>query len=73
MSRGFKAVIDRTGAILLGSSGVCDAHADFDEQLSSVEECRPKFVITDRYRVGGAVALARELMRRQGIPASPLP
>jgi putative mRNA 3-end processing factor len=48
-------------------------HADFDELLNYVQESRPRFVITDRYRVGGAAALAREIMRRLGIPSSPMP
>jgi putative mRNA 3-end processing factor len=48
-------------------------HADFDELLTYVRESHPRFVITDRYRVGGAVALAREITKRLGIPASPMP
>lgn len=48
-------------------------HADFDELIAYVEESQPKFVITDNYRIGDAAALAREIQRRLGIRASPMP
>lgn len=48
-------------------------HSDFYGLLRYVEECRPKMVFTDNYRFGDAVALAREIHRRLGIPAKPLP
>jgi putative mRNA 3-end processing factor len=48
-------------------------HSDFDELLTYVEESHPKFVVTDNYRVGDAVTLAREIQKRLGIQASPMP
>ncbi|HKZ93741.1 MAG TPA: MBL fold metallo-hydrolase [Candidatus Bathyarchaeia archaeon] len=48
-------------------------HADFKELLQYVSESRPKLVITDNYRVGDAVGLAREIEKRLGIPAKALP
>jgi len=48
-------------------------HSDFHGLLRYVEESRPKMVFTDNYRSGDAVALAKEIQRRLGIPAKPLP
>jgi putative mRNA 3-end processing factor len=48
-------------------------HSDFTELLRYVEESNPKLVVTDNYRFGDAVALAREIQRRLSIPAKPLP
>jgi putative mRNA 3-end processing factor len=48
-------------------------HSDFDELITYVEESHPKFVVTDNYRVGDAVTLAREIRRRLGIQASAMP
>ena len=48
-------------------------HADFEGLLAYVEECKPKLVITDNYRVGYGSVLAEEIRRRLGIPAFALP
>ena len=48
-------------------------HADFDDLLSYVEECEPKIVITDNYRVGEAETLAREISRKLKIKAVAMP
>lgn len=48
-------------------------HADFKELLQYVSESKPKLVITDNYRQGDAVVLAREIEKRLGIPAKALP
>ncbi|UCE29749.1 MAG: exonuclease [Candidatus Bathyarchaeota archaeon] len=48
-------------------------HSDFNGLLRYVEESRPKMVITDNYRSGDAVALAKEIRKRFSIPARPLP
>jgi len=48
-------------------------HSDFKELLQYVSESKPKLVITDNYRVGGARVLAREIEKRLGIPAKALP
>lgn len=48
-------------------------HADFKELLQYVSESRPKMVITDNYRAGDAVVLAREIEKRLGIPAMASP
>lgn len=48
-------------------------HSDFTELLRYVGESNPKFVVTDNYRGGAAVALAKEIQRRLNIPAKPLP
>ncbi len=48
-------------------------HADFNELLQYVSESKPRLVITDNYRTGEAVALAREIEKRLGIPAKPSP
>jgi len=48
-------------------------HSDFNGLLQYVSECEPRMVITDNHRVGDAFALAKEIQRRLGIPAMPLP
>jgi putative mRNA 3-end processing factor len=48
-------------------------HSDFNGLLRYVEECKPKQVITDNYRIGDACVLAKEIQKRLGIPAKPLP
>ena len=48
-------------------------HSDFYGLLKYVEECGPKLVFTDNYRSGDAVALAKEIQKRFGIQAEPLP
>jgi len=48
-------------------------HADFHELLQYVSESKPKLVITDNYRAGDAVGLAREIEKRLGIPAKASP
>jgi putative mRNA 3-end processing factor len=48
-------------------------HADFDGLMEYVEQSRPKYVVTDNFRVGDAPSLAREIRKRFGIRAEPLP
>lgn len=48
-------------------------HSDFEELIRYVNESKPRLVITDNYRAGDAQALAREIRRRLGIPAQPMP
>ena len=48
-------------------------HADFDELLQYVGLSKPKRVITDNQRGGDAITLAKEITKRFGIPAEPLP
>ena len=48
-------------------------HTDFDGLMQYVEQSRPKYVITDNFRVGDAPSLAREIRKRFGIRAEPLP
>jgi putative mRNA 3-end processing factor len=48
-------------------------HSDFRGLIRYVKESKPKLVITDNYRVGAAVALAREIQKQLNIPAKPLP
>lgn len=48
-------------------------HSDFDGLIQYVRESGPKLVITDDYRVGDAVRLAREIESRVGIRAIPMP
>jgi len=59
----------RKGEYIVGLSD----HADFRGLLAYVEECRPKLVITDNYRMGSGAVLAEEIRRRLGIPAFPMP
>jgi putative mRNA 3-end processing factor len=48
-------------------------HADFDGLMEYVEQSKPKYVVTDNFRVGDAPSLAREIRKRFGIHAEPLP
>lgn len=48
-------------------------HADFDDLIQYVEISRPKLVITDNKRGGDAVSLAKEITKKFGIPAKPMP
>jgi len=48
-------------------------HSDFNELIRYVKESKPKLVITDNYRAGDAVTLAREIQKQLNIPARPLP
>ncbi|RLI12922.1 hypothetical protein DRO33_02010 [Candidatus Bathyarchaeota archaeon] len=48
-------------------------HADFEGLLAYVEECGPKLVITDNYRMGSGAILAEEIRRRLGVPAFAMP
>ena len=59
----------RKGEYVVGLSD----HADFEGLLAYVEECRPKLVITDNYRMGSGAILAEEIRRRLGIPAVAMP
>ncbi|MCD6412023.1 MAG: hypothetical protein J7L20_06350 [Thermoplasmata archaeon] len=48
-------------------------HSDFNGLLKYVELSDPEIVITDNYRVGDATSLAREIRKRFGIKAIPMP
>ena len=48
-------------------------HSDFEQLMEYVEVSDPECVITDDFRVGDAKALAREIRRRLGKPAWPMP
>jgi len=48
-------------------------HSDFEGLMEYVEKSKPKFVITDGYRVGDAEALAAQIGTRLGIPAQAMP
>jgi putative mRNA 3-end processing factor len=48
-------------------------HSDFDGLIEYVRRCRPKLVITDNFRAGHAKAFAKEIRKRFGISAFPLP
>jgi putative mRNA 3-end processing factor len=48
-------------------------HSDFDGLMEYVRRSKPKFVVTDNFRVGYAETLAREIRRRFGIGAVALP
>ena len=48
-------------------------HSDFNGLLEYVRRCKPKRVVTDNYRVSHGATLAREIGRRLGIPAIPMP
>ncbi|MGB9777883.1 MAG: hypothetical protein ACPLW8_00620 [Candidatus Bathyarchaeales archaeon] len=48
-------------------------HSDFDGLMEYVRRSKPKFVITDNFRVGYAETLAREIRKRFGIGAVALP
>jgi len=48
-------------------------HSDFDGLMEYVRRSKPKFVITDNFRVGHAETLAKEIRKRYGISAVALP
>ncbi len=48
-------------------------HSDFWGLLEYVRRSKPKLVITDNYRAGDAVALAKNVKKRLGIEAKALP
>ncbi len=48
-------------------------HADFDGLMEYVRLSKPRYVITDNFRVGDAPSLAREIKKRFGIRAQPMP
>ncbi len=48
-------------------------HSDFEGLIRYVRESKPKLVITDNYRAGDAVVLAKEIQKQLNIPAKPLP
>ncbi|MEM3699511.1 MAG: MBL fold metallo-hydrolase [Candidatus Bathyarchaeia archaeon] len=48
-------------------------HSDFDGLMEYVRRSKPKFVVTDNFRVGYAETLAREIRKRFGISAMALP
>ena len=48
-------------------------HSDFDGLMEYVRRSRPKFVVTDNFRVGYAETLAREIRKRFGVSAIALP
>ena len=48
-------------------------HSDFEGLMEYVEKSKPKFVITDGYRVGDAEALAAQIGARLGISAQAMP
>jgi putative mRNA 3-end processing factor len=48
-------------------------HSDFDGLMDYVRRSRPRFVVTDNFRIGYAETLARHIQRELGIRAVPLP
>jgi hypothetical protein len=48
-------------------------HSDFDGLMEYVRHSKPKFVITDNFRIGYAETLAREIRKHFGISAVALP
>ena len=48
-------------------------HSDFDGLIEYVRRSKPKFVVTDNFRIGYAETFAREIRRRFGISAVALP
>jgi len=48
-------------------------HSDFDGLIEYVKRSGAKQVITDNYRVSHGVVLAKEIHRRLGISAVPMP
>lgn len=48
-------------------------HSDCHGLLEYVRRSKPKLVITDNYRAGNAEALAKQITKRLGIAARPLP
>ncbi|MDP6613234.1 MAG: hypothetical protein QF673_04385, partial [Candidatus Hydrothermarchaeota archaeon] len=49
------------------------SHSDFNGLIEYVEQSQPRVVITDNYRVDNAGLLAREITKRLGIAAYPMP
>ena len=48
-------------------------HSDFNELLQYVERCKPRMVITDKYRSEAARIFAKEIEKRLKIPAKAAP
>ncbi|HVP93519.1 MAG TPA: MBL fold metallo-hydrolase [Acidobacteriota bacterium] len=48
-------------------------HSDFDGLMEYVRRSKPRFVVTDNFRVGHAETLAKEIRKNLGIPATALP
>jgi putative mRNA 3-end processing factor len=48
-------------------------HSDFDELVEYIRRSKPKRVITDNHRVKHGSILAKEITKRLGIPAEPMP
>jgi len=48
-------------------------HSDFDGLMEYVRRSKPKFIITDNFRVGHAETLAKEIQKHFGISAIALP
>ena len=48
-------------------------HSDFNELLEYVKRCKPRMVITDRYRSEAARIFAKEIEKRLKIPAKAAP
>jgi putative mRNA 3-end processing factor len=48
-------------------------HSDFEQLIEYIESSDPRYVITDDFRVGDAKALAREIKKRLGKQARPMP
>lgn len=48
-------------------------HSDFDELVEYIRLSKPKRVITDNHRVKHGSILAKEITKRLGIPAEPMP
>jgi putative mRNA 3-end processing factor len=48
-------------------------HSDFEQLLEYIKASDPKYVVTDGFRVGDAKALAKEIKKRLGKPARPMP
>ncbi|MFQ6085157.1 MAG: MBL fold metallo-hydrolase [Candidatus Bathyarchaeia archaeon] len=63
----FRRIGDRDYVVALSD------HADFNGLLTYVENSGPEFIITDNYRIGDAVTLAKEIEKRLGIHAVPMP
>ena len=48
-------------------------HSDFDGLMEYVRRSKPRFVVTDNFRVGHAETLAKEIRKNFGISATALP
>jgi putative mRNA 3-end processing factor len=48
-------------------------HSDFDGLMEYVRRSKPRFVVTDNFRVGHAETLAKEIRKNLGIRATALP